>query len=166
MDDNKKVQNAIDKIKILSKKIGMDNNQEKTILNLEDTDNPERKLLTLQSGTWENDEPWFVIDKNGKIHTMLSLDTLLQLIKSLRIAQEENFNLKLEKSIWQNVPIDFQDVWIVAMDEIKKELAKSKDKKSFGIDIDKIVKDIKKKYPNLFLNLDKYLSQTNQEDII
>lgn len=166
MNENEKVQNALDKIKILSKKIGIDENHEKTILNLEDTDNPEKKLLTLQSGNWENEEPWFVIDKNGKIHTMLSLDTLLHIVKSLKVAQEENFNLKLEKSIWQNVPIDFQDVWVVAMDEIKKELAKSKDKKSFGIDIDKVVKDIKKKYPNLFLNLDKYLSGTNQEDMI
>jgi len=161
-----KTLNAIDKINILSKKIGMDENQEKTILNLEDTDNPERKLLTLKSGNWDNEEPWFVIDKEGKIHTMLSLDTLLHIVKSLRIAQEENFNLKLEKSIWQNVPIDFQDVWVVAMDEIKKQLKNSKDKKSLNIDIDRVVKDIKKKYPNLFLNLDKYLSQTNQEDII
>ena len=161
-----KTLNAIDKINILSKKIGMDENQEKTILNLEDTDNPERKLLTLKSGNWDNEEPWFVIDKEGKIHTMLSLDTLLHIVKSLRIAQEENFNLKLEKSIWQNVPIDFQDVWVVAMDEIKKQLINSKDKKSLNIDIDRVVKDIKKKYPNLFLNLDKYLSQTNQEDII
>ena len=161
-----KTLNAIDKINILSKKIGMDENREKTILNLEDTDNPERKLLTLKSGTWDNEEPWFVIDKDGKIHTMLSLDTLLHIVKSLRIAQEENFNLKLEKSIWQNVPIDFQDVWVVAMDEIKKQLKNSKDKRSLNIDIDKVVKDIKKKYPNLFLNLDKYLSQTNQEDMI
>ncbi len=161
-----KTLNAIDKINILSKKIGMDENQEKTILNLEDTDSPDRKLLTLKSGNWENEEPWFVIDKNGKIHTMLSLDTLLHIVKSLRIAQEENFNLKLEKSIWQNVPIDFQDVWVVAMDEIKKQLKNSKDKRSLNIDIDKVVKDIKKKYPNLFLNLDKYLSGANQEDMI
>lgn len=161
-----KTLNAIDKINILSKKIGMDENQEKTILNLEDTDSPDRKLLTLKSGNWENEEPWFVIDKNGKIHTMLSLDTLLHIVKSLRIAQEENFNLKLEKSIWQNVPIDFQDVWVVAMDEIKKQLKNSKDKRSLNIDIDKVVKDIKKRYPNLFLNLDKYLSGANQEDMI
>ena len=161
-----KTLNAIDKINILSKKIGMDENQEKTILNLEDTDSPDRKLLTLKSGNWDNEEPWFVVDKNGKIHTMLSLDTLLHIIKSLRITQEENFNLKLEKSIWQNVPIDFQDVWVVAMDEIKKQLKNSKDKRSLNIDIDKVVKDIKKRYPNLFLNLDKYLSGANQEEMI
>ncbi len=162
----KKIQNAIDKINILSKKIGLDENREKTILNLEDTDTPNRKLLTLQSGDWENEEPWFMVDKDGKIHTILSLDMLLNIIKSLRVAQEENFNLKLEKSIWQNVPIDFQDVWVVAMDEIKKQLKNSKNARSLNIDIDRVVKDIKKKHPNLFLNIDKYLFQTNQEDTI
>jgi len=124
--------------------------------------------LHLKNGSWESDEPWFAIDLDDeeKAYAFIPADTFSQMVEAMKTAQQENFNLKLEKTIWQNVPIDFQDVWIVAMDEIKKELAKSKDKKSFGIDIDKIVKDIKKKYPNLFLNLDKYLSQTNQEDII
>ena len=162
----KKIQNALDKINLLSKKMGLDEKEEKTILNLEDTNDSSKKLLTLKSGNWNDKEPWFVIDQDGKIHTMLSLDTLLYIINALRSAQEENFNLKLEKSIWQNVPIDFQDVWVVAMDEVKKQLKNSKDKKSFNIDIDKVVKDIKKKYPNLFLNLDKYLSGINQEEMI
>jgi len=163
---DEKQQTAIDKIKLLSNKIGLDENSEKTILNLEDTNIPEQKLLTLQSGDWEDEEPWFVVDKNGKIFTMLSLDTLLHIVKSLKTTHEENFNLKLEKSIWQNVPLDFQDVWVVAMDEVKKQLKNSKDKRTLNIDIDKVVKDVKKKHPNLFLNLDKYLSQTNQEDMI
>ena len=162
----KKIQNALDKINLLSKKMGLDEKEEKTILNLEDTNDSNKKILTLQSGDWNDKEPWFVIDQDGKIHTMLSLDTLLYVINALRAAQEENFNLKLEKSIWQNVPIDFQDVWVVAMDEIKKQLKDSKDKKSLNIDIDKVLKDIKKKYPNLFLNLDKYLSGVNQEEMI
>ncbi len=162
----KKIQNALDKINLLSKKMGLDEKEEKTILNLEDTSDSNKKILTLQSGDWNDKEPWFIIDQDGKIHTMLSLDTLLYIINALRVAQEENFNLKLEKSIWQNVPIDFQDVWVVAMDEIKKQLKDSKDKKSLNIDIDKVLKDIKKKYPNLFLNLDKYLSGVNQEEMI
>ena len=162
----KKIQNALDKINLLSKKMGLDEKQEKTILNLEDTNDSGKKLLTLQSGDWNDKEPWFVIDQEGKIHTMISLDTLLYIINALRVAQEENFNLKLEKSIWQNVPIDFQDVWVVAMDEIKKQLKNSQDKKSLNIDIDKVVKDVKKKYPNLFLNLDRYLSGINQEEMV
>jgi len=88
---------------------------------------------------------------------LTSIDTFLQIIQSLQKAQEENFNLKLEKTIWQNIPLDFNDVWTVAMTEIKKQIENSKDKKTIGINTEKIVQDIKKKYPNLFLNLDMYL---------
>ncbi len=156
--------NAIEKIHLLSKKIGLDDDMEKTILNLEKTDEPDKKLLTLKSGSWDGEEPWFLIDEDEKIHTMLSLDTLLQIIKALQKTQEENFNLKLEKTIWQNVPIDFQDVWVVAMDEIKKRLKNAKDKRSLDINVSEVVKEIKKKHPNLFLNLDRYLSQPNKEE--
>jgi len=163
MDDKK--MSALEKIEILSKKIGLDD-KEKTILNIEDTDEEDKKLLVLKSGNWDGDEPWFAIDKDQKIHTIISLDTLLQIIKSLRQAQEENFNLKLEKTIWQNVPIDFQDVWIVAMDEIKKRLKESKDKNQVNINIEKVVQDIKKKHPNLFLNMDKLLSQKLPQELL
>ncbi len=160
-----KKENALEKINILAKKIGFNKNKEKTILNIQKGDNPDQRLLTLQSGEWDGDEPWFAIDENNKIHTIISLDTLLHIIQSLKETQEENFNLKLEKTIWQNIPVDFQDVWIVAMDEIKKQLANSKDLKSVNIDIEKVIKSIKKKYPNLFLNLNNFLSQKTPENI-
>ncbi len=163
---NDKKMSSIDKINIISKKIGLDKNQEKTVINIESTEDPSKKLLTLKSGDWDGDEPWFAIDENDKIHTIVSIDTLLQIIKSLRKAQEENFNLKLEKTIWQNIPIDFQDVWVVAMNEIKKQLKISKDKKTVGIDTQKVIQDIKKKHPNLFLNLDMYLPPKTNEDMI
>ncbi len=163
--DEKKL-SALDKIDILSKKIGLKEDKEKTILNIEDTDEKDKKLLVLKSGDWDGDEPWFAIDKDDKIHTIISLDTLLQIVKSLRKAQEENFNLKLEKTIWQNVPIDFQDVWIVAMDEIKKRLKNSEEKNSVNINIEKVVEDIKKKYPNLFLNMDRILSQKFPQELL
>jgi hypothetical protein len=162
---NKKL-SSIDKINIISKKIGLDDKQKKTIINIENTEDPGKKLLTLQSGDWDGDEPWFAIDENDKIHTIVSMDTLLQIIKSLRKVQEENFNLKLEKTIWQNIPIDFHDVWVVAMNEIKKQLKSSKDKRTVGIDTEKVVANIKKNHPNLFLNLDMYLPPKINEELI
>ena len=156
--------NPVEKIELIAKKIGLEDNKEKTILNLEKSDEPDKKILTLKSGSWDGEEPWFLIDEDEKVHTMLSLDTLLQIIKALRKAQEENFHLKLEKTIWQSVPIDFQDVWVVAMDEIKKRLKNAKDKRSLDINVSEVVKEIKKKHPNLFLNLDKYLPQFNNKE--
>ncbi len=158
--------NALEKIEILSKKIGLNEKKEKTIIDIKDGETPDQKLLVLKSGDWDAKEPWFAIDKDDKIHTIISLDTLLQIIKSLQKAQEENFNLKLEKTIWQNIPIDFQDVWIVAMDEIKKRLKNSKDKNQVDINIEKVVQDIKKKHPNLFLNMDHFLSQKLPQELL
>ncbi len=163
--NNKKL-DSIEKIEILSKKIGLGNNREKTILDIQDTESPDKKLLVLKKGNWDGEEPWFAIDKDEKIHTIISLDTLLQIIKSLKTAQEENFNLKLEKTIWQNIPIDFQDVWTVAMEEIKDKLKDSKYKNSVDINIEKVVKDIKKKHPNLFLNMDNFLSQKLPQELL
>ena len=61
--------------------------------------------------------------------------------------------MKLEKSILQQLPLDFQDVWAVAMEEIGKS-------KKNEIDFDKLVKKIKKEHPNLFLDLkDFYLPE-------
>lgn len=100
-------------------------NKEKTIFEISSNDKNGDKKLVLKSGSWQGDEPWFGIDENGGLHTMVSLSMLSNLVSLYKNAARENFNLKLEKSILQRIPIDFGDVWIVCMDEIKK-VAKKK----------------------------------------
>lgn len=142
------------KIDAISKKIGFSDKNEKTIIEIEETDNPDVKNIKLTKGSWDTREPWFAIDENRKIHALLSMETLLKIMEALKMTQQENFNLKLEKTIWQNIPIDFQDVWVVAMDEIKKIAGTSQEsQKSISIDIEKLVQNIKKEHPNLFLDL-------------
>ena len=116
--EKNKFSNALEKIESISKDIGLSKKDKKTILKIEKTDNPDIKTLNLQSGSWEANEPWFVIDEDNNIHTLVSIESLLKIIEALKLAQQENFNQKLEKTIWQHIPIDFQDVWVVAMDEI------------------------------------------------
>ena len=149
MGNDMTVFNLIDKV---SKDIGLDG--EKTVIEVKSTDNPDIKELSLKSGSWQSDEPWFVVDENQKLHTMMSLESVNKIIKNYKNAMDENFQLKLEKTIWKNIPIDFQDVWAVAMDEIK-QMAKGepKDKKIINVDLEALISKIKTEHPNLFLNM-------------
>jgi len=141
----------LEMINVISKDIGLDG--DKTVIEIENTDNPDIKRLSLKSGSWSANEPWFVVDENQKLHTMMSINSVNKIVENFRATQEENFNLKLEKTIWQNIPIDFQDVWAVAMDEIKSMATKEqKDTKVINVDLDKLITKIKAEHPNLFLN--------------
>ena len=67
--------------------------------------------------------------------------------------------MRLEKSILRHVPIDFGDVWVVCMDELKN-IAESNDGiQVFKIDLDKVVENVKSKYPNLFLDIQDYMKR-------
>ncbi|MDR1460423.1 MAG: DUF2603 domain-containing protein [Campylobacteraceae bacterium] len=153
MDENKNEITLYDKINTISKNIGIDDKDDKTILEVELTDNPDVKSLNLKSGSWEAKEPWFVIDEKKKIHTMVSLDTLTRMVENLKTLGQENFELKLEKTIWKHLPVDFGDVWVVAMDEIKRIAKKGDNSHAVKIDIEKLIGNIKKTYPSLFVDL-------------
>ena len=155
-----------DKIEDIDEYITDKNRKFETVLEIADTDNPDVKTLSLKSGSWENKEPWFIIDENQKLHTMVSVDTMHKLIENFKQLQQDNFDLKLEKTILQHVPIDYQDVWVVAMDEIKKLALKNGDTKSLNIDLEKLLRKIKKEHPNLFLNLkDLFANQITHQMI-
>lgn len=142
-----------DKIEEIKEYVGDDGKKYETVIEVEDTDNPDIKTLNLKSGSWSGKEPWFVIDENQKLHTMLSIDSIHKLIENFKKLQQDNFDLKLEKTILQHVPIDYQDVWVVAMDEIKKLADRHGNEKSLNVDLEKLLRKIKKEHPNLFLNL-------------
>ncbi len=156
---------VLDKLKEVSKYINENTDEINTILEISKTDNPDIKKLSLKSGSWSGKEPWYVIDEDQKLHTMISIDSIHKLIDNFKKLQQENFNLKLEKTILQNIPIDFQDVWIVAMDEIKNMANESSELKSLNIDLEKLLKKIKKEHPNLFLNLKDMFLQNDIQQI-
>ncbi|MRJ02773.1 MAG: DUF2603 domain-containing protein [Epsilonproteobacteria bacterium] len=156
-------ENLLAKINKLATDLGIENPQNVTVVRLTDTDDPDKKILELIQGSWENKAPWFVVDGEGKVYLLSSIESLLQLIKSLNETKYENFNLKLEKAILENLPIDFNDVWVVAMSEIQKRLAESQNKNVLDIDIKRLIKEIKKNHPNLFMNLKQFPLQPPTE---
>lgn len=68
-----------------------------------------------------------------------TMQTLMQEIKSL---ESDKYLFKLEQEIYKNMPVDFDDVWCVALKEIKDY------KKEPRV----VVKGLKKRYPYLFLS--------------
>jgi len=137
----------IDKI---TKSLSVTKPKERTFLEIEASEQADAKVLRLKSGSWNSKkEPWLVLDEKKKLHALLSMDSLTKIVENFRQMEQEAFSLKLEKSILQHLPLDFNDVWAVAVEEIKKQ-------KKTPADFDKVVMKIKKEHPNLFLNLQDF----------
>jgi len=153
MADKKTELAVYDAIRTIARRIGIHEDVEKTVFEITDTEDPNKKILTLKSGSWDGAEPWFAVDSKQKLYTLVSIESMNKMVDSLRSTQQENFNLKLEKTIWQHIPVDFQDVWAVAMDEIRHIASKSNGAKAINIDLDRLVGNIKKRHPNLFVDL-------------
>ncbi|MDR1008141.1 MAG: DUF2603 domain-containing protein [Campylobacteraceae bacterium] len=164
--ENKNEITVYDEINRLSKKIGIEDENSKTILEVELTDNPDIKSLNLKSGSWEAKEPWFVIDEKKNIHALVSLDTLTKMVNNLKNLGQENFELRLEKTIWKHLPVDFGDVWVVAMDEIKNMAKASQNAQAVKLDIEKLIANIKKKHPSLFVDLKGLYNNMHPNDIL
>ncbi|MDO4674212.1 DUF2603 domain-containing protein [Campylobacter sp.] len=132
------------------------------ILELEHGQKEDEKILRLKNGDFNGAHPWFVIDEEDKIHTMIPLKTLTNLLESLKKIQRDNFELRLEKALYQQVPLDFNDAWAVAMDAIKR-LGKEGFLEA-GLDLDKLVKELKKEHPNLFVDVESVVQKMRENE--
>jgi len=105
--------------------------------------------------------PWILEDEDGNESVVIGKNELEKIVKAVAKFQDEKLKLILEKAILQQMPIDFEDVWTVAMREIDKKansLQEEKDHKM--LDIGDIVKDIKKLHPNLFFDLNELMGSS------
>lgn len=158
MKSLQKTRATLNKINEFAKSLGL---KEQTIFELKTT-NENEKVLSLKNGTLDSPEPWFLIDENEKVHTMISLHSLKNMLETLKQAQKDNFELRLEKALYQQIPIDFNDAWTVAMDEIKRKAKNGL--MEINIDLEKLVADIKKEHPNLFVDMEAMIERAKENE--
>ncbi len=138
-------------------------NQENAIIEIVPTPNKNEKKLVLKSGSWDAKEPWFCIDKDENLQLMMSMQSFVELFQAYEKTARENFNLQLEKNILKHLPIDYDDVLAVCIDELQNTIDTNKNEKNLDIDFNVLVKNIKKRYPNLFMNLDNFAKQVKMK---
>ena len=163
-EENNTLPVALEKINELSEQMGF-NEENKTVFEMRAGSEGNLKELVLKSGEWDEAKPMFVYDKENpdKTYVFISSESFAALLKTLQDLNQENFNLKLEKAIWKHTPIDFQDVWVVAMDTIQKIVNEKREKgENVTLDLDGIVGKIKRDHPALFLNLADVMKKIGQ----
>jgi hypothetical protein len=90
------------------------------------------------------DNPLWVVAVKDKLKVAIDVSEYLKLMENLKQVLEDNFELRLEKAILSEFPIDYDDVKAVVLEELKNS-----DKS-----IEEIVNKVKLEHPNLFYNLD------------
>lgn len=145
---NTKLISALKVIENISHTLGI-SDRERINFDIEQVSENELKIRIVNAAA-NFHTPWFAI-KNEEPYIFMPAEILDVVFRMLKTAQKESFELKLERSIWQNMPIDFGDVWRVAMDELMKSEFKKEP------DLDKLIAKIKREHPNLFVDMSQML---------
>lgn len=101
------------------------------------------------------------ITLDNKNYVIISENEYLKMKETIKNNNEELIFKNLEKEILQEMPKDFDDVFIVAKKILDNVQAKKKNLTMY--DIKRVVKEIKSNYPNLFVDIDEYFKEINNE---
>ncbi|MCI7014189.1 MAG: DUF2603 domain-containing protein [Campylobacter sp.] len=146
---SKKLINSLKIIENISHTLGI-SDRERITFDIEEVSSNELRIRIV-NGTKNFKSPWFAI-KNEEPYIFMPAEILDMVFRMLRTAQKESFDLRLERIIWQHMPIDFGDVWRVAMDELARgNFAKEPD-------LEKLIAKIKQEHPNLFVDMTGFIA--------
>ena len=112
-------------------------------LNITEKTIVECKDFEVIEGNLEN--PLWILKIEDKLKVVLEVDEYMKLMDTLKNVMKENFELKLEKAILSEFPVDYDDVKAVVLEEMKQNEDAS---------INEIIDKVKLEHPNLFYNLD------------
>lgn len=109
-------------------------------------------ILSMERGGFSEEDLWFLSDDDGEEYVVFPKNVFSKLLMRIRDIQEERLIMMLEKDIILQMPIDFDDAMVVAKSAL--ESLRSNDGNLPEINTSILAKDIKKKYPNLFFDID------------
>jgi len=89
--------------------------------------------------------PLWILMINNELKIALEVNEYMKLMETLKNVMKENFELKLEKAILNEFPVDYDDVKAVVLEEMKRNSEAS---------IDEILDKVKLEHPNLFYNIE------------
>lgn len=96
------------------------------------------------------EDPFVLKNKNKQESVVIPSQIFEEMITKLEELKQNQLELELEKAIAGSMPLDFEDVWKVAITELEVEQQSSL---TADLDIEFVVKKIKKKHPNLFIDM-------------
>ncbi len=149
---NLPAEQQLKEIDLVATRLGMPKPTERPVLEIKPGEKENQKILELKRGDWKDEQPWFVIDEEGRLLVLSSAEAMMGIMNSLQHMGQEVFKARLEKAIAKELPIDFHDVWTVAMHELQQRLKESGQEAS-SVNLENLVKSIKRKHPNLFYSL-------------
>lgn len=120
----------------------------------------DKMLLAMERGGFSKEDLWFLRDEEGEEYVVFPQKLFIHLLSRIRTTQEEKLVMMLEKDIISQMPIDFDDVMVVAKNTL--ETLRLSDGNLPEINTASFAKELKKKYPNLFFDLE-YLRNSNKE---
>lgn len=109
-------------------------------------------LLCMESGGFSKEDLWFLQDDDGEEYVVFPQKMFVRLLSRIKNMQEEKLMMKLEKDLMSQMPIDMDDTMAVAQNIL--ETMRLSDGNFPEINTAMLAKDIRKKYPNLFFDLD------------
>ena len=93
----------------------------------------------------EKEAPLWIMQIDDDLKIVLDKKEYMDLMNSLKEVMKENFELKLEREILSEFPIDYEDVKAVVLEKMKE---------NNNLSIKDTVRKVKEQHPNLFFEVD------------
>ncbi len=147
------IERQLKKVDSLAKRLGVPKPGRQPVMLMKRGADEKERVLELIRGDWNDAQPWFVIDEEGRLMVLSNAESMMNIMQSLQKMGEEVFKSRMEKAIAKELPVDFHDVWTVAMHELRRRMKEGE--QASPVDIDALIQNIKRRHPNLFYSLEE-----------